>query len=100
MEITKNKADFMLYGQEVNPEAYAICTSDMLIKGEKSENIAFGFNTFQDGFPELHFDFMLSNLPYGKTWKLDEDAIVDDRGKKGKEKIKVLLFSGRLTNHF
>jgi len=88
LEVTKNKATFMLYGQEVNPETYAICTSDMLIKGEKSENIVYGSTLSKDGFPHLHFDFMLSNPPYGKTWKIDEDAIVDDRGKKGKEKIK------------
>lgn len=88
MEVTNHKADFMLYGQEVNPETYAICTSDMLIKGEKSENIAYGSTLSKDGFPHLHFDFMLSNPPYGKTWKIDEDAIVDDRGKKGKEIIK------------
>jgi type I restriction enzyme M protein len=88
MQITNNKADFMLYGQEVNPETYAICTSDMLIKGEKSENIAYGSTLSKDGFPQLQFDFMLSNPPYGKTWKIDEEAIVDERGKKGKEKIK------------
>lgn len=88
MEVTNNKADFMLYGQEVNPETYAICTSDMLIKGEKSENIAYGSTLSKDGFPHLHFDFMLSNPPYGKTWKIDEDAIVDDRGKKGSQNIK------------
>lgn len=88
LEITNSKADFMLYGQEVNPETYAICTSDMLIKGEKTENIAYGSTLAKDGFPQLHFDFMLSNPPYGKTWKIDEDAIVEDRGKKGKENIK------------
>jgi len=88
LEVTKNKANFMLYGQEVNPETYAICTSDMLIKGEKSENIVYGSTLSKDGFPHLHFDFMLSNPPYGKTWKIDEDAIVDDRGKKGSQKIK------------
>jgi type I restriction enzyme M protein len=88
LEVTNSKADFVLYGQEVNPETYAICTSDMLIKGEKSENIAYGSTLSKDGFPHLHFDFMLSNPPYGKTWKIDEDAIVDDRGKKGKENIK------------
>ncbi|MDZ4784832.1 MAG: class I SAM-dependent DNA methyltransferase [bacterium] len=82
------KANFELYGQEVNPETYAICTSDMLIKGEKSENIVYGSTLSKDGFSHLHFDFMLSNPPYGKTWKIDEDAIVDDRGKKGKEVIK------------
>lgn len=88
LELTNNKADFLLYGQEVNPETYAICTSDMLIKGEKSENIAYGSTLSKDGFSHLHFDFMLSNPPYGKTWKIDEDAIVDERGKKGKEVIK------------
>lgn len=88
LEVTNKKASFMLYGQEVNPETYAICTSDMLIKGEKSENIAYGSTLSKDGFPHLNFDFMLSNPPYGKTWKIDENAIVDERGKKGKEKIK------------
>ena len=89
LEVTNNsKANFELYGQEVNPETYAICTSDMLIKGEKSENIVYGSTLSKDGFEHLHFDFMLSNPPYGKTWKIDEDAIVDDRGKKGKEVIK------------
>lgn len=83
LEVTNNKASFLLYGQEVNPETFAICTSDMLIKGEKPENIAFGSTLSKDGFPNLHFDFMLSNPPYGKTWKLDENAIVDNRGKKG-----------------
>ena len=88
LELTNNTADFLLYGQEVNPETYAICTSDMLIKGEKSENIAYGSTLSKDGFSHLHFDFMLSNPPYGKTWKIDEEAIVDERGKKGKEVIK------------
>ncbi len=92
LEITNSKADFMLYGQEVNPETYAICTSDMLIKGEKSENIAYGSTLSKDGFSHLHFDFMLSNPPYGKTWKIDEDAIVDDRGKKGSQNIKDTRF--------
>jgi type I restriction enzyme M protein len=83
IKITGRKGGFNLYGQEVNPETYAICTSDMLIKGDKPENIAFGSTLSKDGFPNLNFDFMLSNPPYGKTWKLDENAIVDNRGKKG-----------------
>ncbi len=82
-EITGRKDGFNLYGQEVNPETFAICTSDMLIKDKQPENIAFGSTLSKDGFPSLHFDFMLSNPPYGKTWKLDEAAIVDNRGKKG-----------------
>jgi type I restriction enzyme M protein len=88
LEITGRKKGFNLYGQEINPETFAICTSDILIKGEKPENIKFGSTLSKDGFPQLQFDFMLSNPPYGKTWKLDEDSIVDERGKKGKEKIK------------
>lgn len=93
LDITNHKASFLLYGQEVNPETYAICTSDMLIKGEKPENIAYGSTLSKDGFPQLHFDFMLSNPPYGKTWKIDEDAIVSERGKKGKEIIKDFRFN-------
>ena len=92
LEITNRKGGFNLYGQEVNPETYAICTSDMLINGEKPENIAFGSTLSKDGFSNLHFDFMLSNPPYGKTWKTDEDSIVEDRGKKGKERIKDARF--------
>ncbi|MDP3007714.1 MAG: class I SAM-dependent DNA methyltransferase [Methylococcales bacterium] len=88
LQLTHHKAEFMLYGQEVNPETYAICTSDMLIKGEKTENIAYGSTLAKDGFPEKQFDFMLSNPPYGKTWKIDEEAIVTDRGKKGSQHIK------------
>lgn len=88
LQLTHHKAEFMLYGQEVNPETYAICTSDMLIKGEKTENIAYGSTLAKDGFPEKQFDFMLSNPPYGKTWKIDEEAIVADRGKKGSQHIK------------
>ncbi len=88
LEVTGRKSGFALYGQEVNPETYAICTSDMLIKGEKPENIKYGSTLSRDGFSDLQFDFMLSNPPYGKTWKLDEDSIVSERGKKDKERIK------------
>ncbi len=88
LELTERKANFLLYGQEVNPETYAICTSDMLIKGENANNIKYGSTLSKDGFSHLHFDFMLSNPPYGKTWKLDEDSIVIDRGKKDNEIIK------------
>ncbi|WP_298325124.1 type I restriction-modification system subunit M [uncultured Dokdonia sp.] len=79
-EITNNKSKFVLYGQEVNPETYAICTSDMLIKNENPENIAYGSTLGNDGFMGKEFDFMLSNPPYGKSWKIDFDAIQE--GKK------------------
>lgn len=87
MEINP-KATFHLYGQEVNPETFAICKADMLIKEEDPEKIAFGSTLSNDGFSNLQFDFMLSNPPYGKSWKIDEEAIVSDRVKKGKSVIK------------
>jgi type I restriction enzyme M protein len=76
------KATFHLYGQEVNPETFAICKADMLIKEEDPEKIAFGSTLSNDGFPKLKFDFMLSNPPYGKTWKIDQDSIVDPKTKE------------------
>ncbi len=60
-----------LYGQEVNPETYAITKADLLLKGEgdEAENFRYGSTLSQDGYPAQEFDFMLSNPPYGKSWK-------------------------------
>ena len=62
-----------LYGQEVNPETYAITKADLLLKGEgeEAENFHLGSTLSQDSFPAREFDFMLSNPPYGKSWKTD-----------------------------
>jgi len=62
-----------LYGQEVNPETYAITKADLLLKGEgtEAENFILASTLSQDGFPSREFDFMLSNPPYGKSWKMD-----------------------------
>ena len=62
-----------LYGQEVNPETYAITKADLLLKGEgeEAENFHLGSTLSQDAFPSREFDFMLSNPPYGKSWKTD-----------------------------
>ena len=65
-----------LYGQEINAETYAICTADLLLKGEgeAADNIVGGpeYSTLaNDAFPAREFDFMLSNPPYGKSWKTD-----------------------------
>lgn len=62
-----------LYGQEVNPETYAITKADLLLKGEgeEAENFRLGSTLAADGFPGMEFDFMLSNPPYGKSWKSD-----------------------------
>ena len=66
-----------LWGQEINPETYAIAKADMLIqgKGKDSENIIYGSTLSVDGHSNMTFDFMLSNPPYGKTWKNDEDKL-------------------------
>ena len=64
-----------LYGQEVNPETYAICKADLLLKGEgfQADNVRFGSTLSRDAFRSDEFDFMLSNPPYGKSWKTDLD---------------------------
>ena len=62
-----------LYGQEVNSETYAISKADLILKGEGTEadNVKFGSTLSDDAFPAHEFDFMLSNPPYGKSWKTD-----------------------------
>ena len=62
-----------LYGQEVNPETYAISKADLILKGEgvEADNIQYGSTLSADAFPSREFDFMLSNPPYGKSWKSD-----------------------------
>ena len=74
-----------LYGQEINPETYAICKADLLLKGEgeAADNIIGGpeYSTLSnDAFRAREFDFMLSNPPYGKSWKSDLERM---GGKKG-----------------
>jgi type I restriction enzyme M protein len=66
-------ASIHLYGQDSQAETYAICKADMLLKGEgeEAENIKFGSTLSTDAFPAQEFDFMLSNPPYGKSWKID-----------------------------
>lgn len=75
------KADVgvFLYGKEINPETYAICKSDMMIKGNDPEKIKFGSTLATDDFSGTRFDFMLTNPPYGKSWKSDQKNIVDGK---------------------
>lgn len=72
----KKEVSIHLFGQEINPETYAICKADLLLKGEgeEAENIVGGADKSTlsaDQFPSRDFDFMLSNPPYGKSWKTD-----------------------------
>lgn len=71
------KVSIHLFGQETAPETYAIAKADMLLKGdgEQADNIAFGSTLSADQFPTRQFDFMLSNPPYGKTWKVDAEKM-------------------------
>ncbi len=80
-------AKLEVFGQEINPESYAICKSDMLIKGQNPDNIKFG-NTFtSDGLRDEKFDYMLSNPPFGVDWKKAQKVI--------KEEYENLGFAGR-----
>ena len=77
------RAELKVFGQEINPESYAICKSDMLIKGQNPGNIKFG-NTFTtDGLAEEKFDYMLSNPPFGVDWKKAEKIIKTESEGKG-----------------
>ena len=76
----KQDVKSLLYGQEINPETYAVCKADMLLKGEgeSADHIVGGaeWSTLShDAFPAQEFDFMLSNPPYGKSWKKDLEAM-------------------------
>ena len=66
-----------LFGQEINPETYAICKADMLLKGDgdQAEHISYGSTLALDGNATRQFDFMLSNPPYGKSWKTDAEKM-------------------------
>ena len=76
-------ADLKVFGQEINSESFAICKSDMLIKGQNPSNIKFG-NTFTvDGLKEEEFDYMLSNPPFGVDWKKAEKIIKSEANSKG-----------------
>ncbi|MCB4745719.1 MAG: type I restriction-modification system subunit M [Sulfurovum sp.] len=89
LKALNSDAKLELFGQEINPESYAICKSDMLIKGENPSNIKFG-NTFTvDGLRDEKFDYMLSNPPFGVEWKKAAKTI--------KAEFENLGFDGRFS---
>ena len=77
------KASLAVYGQELNPESYAICKADMLIKGQDVANIVFGNTLSDDGHPTKTFDYMLSNPPFGVQWKKVEREVRKEHQDKG-----------------
>ena len=76
-------ADLEVFGQELNGESYAICKSDMLIKGHEADNIKYGNSFSDDGLPDSTFDYMLSNPPFGVSWKKVRDVIEDEHEQYG-----------------
>lgn len=75
----KYTGDVYLYGKEINDETYAICKSDMMIKGKDPENIRVGSTLSTNEFSNMKFDFMLSNPPYGKSWATEVKYIKDGK---------------------
>jgi type I restriction enzyme M protein len=79
--------NLVVFGQDYNAQAYAICGSDMLIKGQDIDHIAFGDSFTADKFPHEKFDYMLANPPFGVEWKPQEDVIrreADELGYNGR----------------
>ena len=76
-------AKLVPFGEEVNPEAWAICRSDMMIKGENARNIVLGNSFSQDAFSGQRYDYFLCNPPYGVEWKKVERAVRDEAEKLG-----------------
>ncbi|MEZ9684118.1 type I restriction-modification system subunit M [Vibrio atlanticus] len=80
-----DQASLSAFGQELNPESYAICKADMLIKGQKVDNIKLGNTLSNDQLRTDKFDYMLSNPPFGVDWKKIQKFISDEHTDKGFE---------------
>lgn len=87
LQALNSAAELEVFGQELNPESYAICKADMIIKGCSPQNIRFGNSFSHDGLADEKFDYMLSNPPFGVEWKKVEKEI---RGES-----ETLGFAGR-----
>ena len=79
------QARLTVFGQELNPESFAICKADMLIKGQDVANIVFGNTLSDDGHIHKRFDYMLSNPPFGVEWKKVEKAVRREHESLGHE---------------
>jgi type I restriction enzyme M protein len=72
-----------VFGEDHNPESYAVCGSDMLIKGHAIDHIVFGSSFTKDGFPHEKFDYLLANPPFGVEWKPEQDTIEKEHQTQG-----------------
>ena len=77
-ENINDKVEFRLLGQELNPQTYSICKSDMMISGEDPENIQQGSSLSEDRFQGDKFDYLLTNPPYGVSWKSEKDFVLTE----------------------
>lgn len=83
-------ADVHLFGQEVNPQTFAMCKSDLYMKsadGRDADNIAFGSTLSHDGHAERTFDYLLANPPYGKKWEPDQDEVRKEAARASKNRF-------------
>lgn len=85
IQAISDKVTVSLHGQELNPESYAICKADMLIKGQTVSNIKLGNTLSEDQLTANHFDFMLSNPPFGVEWKKVQKQVADEHKQRGFE---------------
>jgi type I restriction enzyme M protein len=76
-------ANLQVFGQELNAETYAICRSDMMLKGQDATNIAYGNSFSEDGHPGLKVDYSIQNPPFGVEWKKVADAVKDEHNDRG-----------------
>lgn len=72
-----------VFGQEINPESYAICKSELLIKNQETNHVKFGNSFTQDGLPDMKFDYMLSNPPFGVEWRKVEKYVKNESEQLG-----------------
>lgn len=75
LENVNPKIEINLYGQELNPQTYSVCKSDLLISGENPNNIRLGSSLSDDHFQGMKFDYLMSNVPFGVSWKGEQDFI-------------------------
>src|SRR5690625_6933686 len=81
-DVTSN-VSVSLLGQELNPESYAICLADMLIKNQDVSNIKLGNTLNDDQLSDLKADFLLSNQPFGVDWKKVQKDVQDGHKRRG-----------------
>ena len=77
------QAQLEVFGQELNPETYATCRSDMMLKGQNAENIAYGNSFSEDGHQGATFDYLLANPPFGVEWKKVKDEVTSEHETEG-----------------